>query len=188
MTRWADASGSLVWMDAGLFAANRIDDAFVVVSTDGYADVPVRYENQLVGRTDRNGHLLVPYSSGYYRGKYEIDPMELSADVLAPQVEQRVAVRRGSGYLLEFPLKRVLAASIVLVDAQQNNLKLGSRVTHQQSGSLAVVGWDGLVYLENLSAHNTLQVELAEGGQCQVAFDLPEGQGPVPLIGPLVCQ
>lgn len=188
MTRWADASGSLVWMDAGLFAANRIDDAFVVVSTDGYADVPVRYENQLVGRTDRTGHLLVPYSSGYYRGKYEIDPMELSADVLAPQVEQRVAVRRGSGYLLEFPLKRVLAASIVLVDAQQNNLKLGSQVTHQQSGSLAVVGWDGLVYLENLSAHNTLQVELAEGGQCQVAFDLPEGQGPVPLIGPLVCQ
>lgn len=84
MTRWADASGSVVLMDAGLFAANRIDDAFVVVSTSGYADVPVRYENQEVGRTDRKGHLLVPYSSGYYRGKYEIDPMDLPADVLAP--------------------------------------------------------------------------------------------------------
>ncbi len=53
ITRWADASGSLVWMDAGVFAANRIDDAFVVVSTDGFADVPVRYENQLVGRPAR---------------------------------------------------------------------------------------------------------------------------------------
>nr|WP_276554665.1 fimbria/pilus outer membrane usher protein [Pseudomonas peradeniyensis] len=188
MTRWADASGSLVLMDAGLFAANRIDDAFVVVSTSGYADVPVRYENQQIGRTDRNGHLLVPYSSGYYRGKYEIDPMELPADVLAPQVEQRVAVRRGSGYLLEFPLKRVLAASLVLVDADQQELKLGSRVRHQESGGEAVVGWDGLVYLENLAPHNRLQVDKADGGQCQVAFDLPEGQGPIPLIGPLVCQ
>ncbi|MGR6653892.1 fimbria/pilus outer membrane usher protein [Pseudomonas mosselii] len=188
MTRWADASGSLVLMDAGLFAANRIDDAFVVVSTSGYADVPVRYENQQIGRTDRNGHLLVPYSSGYYRGKYEIDPMDLPADVLAPQVEQRVAVRRGSGYLLEFPLKRVLAASLVLVDTDQQELKLGSRVRHQESGGEAVVGWDGLVYLENLAPHNRLQVDKADGGQCQVAFDLPEGQGPIPLIGPLVCQ
>ncbi|QXH37694.1 fimbria/pilus outer membrane usher protein [Pseudomonas muyukensis] len=188
MTRWADASGSLVLMDAGLFAANRIDDAFVVVSTNGYADVPVRYENQQIGRTDRNGHLLVPYSSGYYRGKYEIDPMELPADILAPQVEQRVAVRRGSGYLLEFPLRRVLAASLVLVDGQQQELKLGSRVLHQESGGEAVVGWDGLVYLENLAAHNRLQVDKADGGHCQVAFDLPEGQGPIPLIGPLVCQ
>ncbi len=188
MTRWADASGSLVLMDAGLFAANRIDDAFVVVSTSGYADVPVRYENQQIGRTDRNGHLLVPYSSGYYRGKYEIDPMDLPADVLAPQVEQRVAVRRGSGYLLEFPLKRVLAASLVLVDADQQELKLGSRVRHQESGGEAVVGWDGLVYLENLAPHNRLQVDKADGGQCQVAFDLPEGQGPIPLIGPLECR
>jgi len=188
MTRWADASGSLVLMDAGLFAANRIDDAFVVVSTSGYADVPVRYENQQIGRTDHNGHLLVPYSSGYYRGKYEIDPMDLPADVLAPQVEQRVAVRRGSGYLLEFPLKRVLAASLVLVDADQQELKLGSRVRHQESGGEAVVGWDGLVYLENLAPHNRLQVDKADGGQCQVAFDLPEGQGPIPLIGPLVCR
>lgn len=188
MTRWADASGSLVWMDAGLFAANRIDDAFVLVSTSGYADVPVRYENQEVGRTDADGHLLVPYSSGYYRGKYEIDPMGLPPDILAPEVEQRVAVRRGSGYLLEFPLRRVLAASVELVDAEQQVLKLGSRVTHAESGSQAVVGWDGLVYLENLTPHNRLLVELEGGGHCQVAFDLPESQGSIPLIGPLVCK
>lgn len=188
MTRWADASGSLVWMDAGVFAANRIDDAFVVVSTNGYGDVPVSYENQTVGRTDRNGHLLVPYSSGYYRGKYEIDPMDLPPDVLAPQVEQRVAVRRGSGYLLEFPLRRVLAASIELVDGNRQPLKLGSRVTHEESGSRAVVGWDGLVYLENLSPHNRLQVEVEGGGRCSVEFDLPHEEGSIPLVGPLTCQ
>lgn len=188
MTRWADASGSLVWMDAGVFAANRIDDAFVVVSTSGYADVPVRYENQAIGRTDKGGHLLVPYSSGYYRGKYEIDPMGLPPDILAPEVEQRVAVRRGSGYLLEFDLKRVLAASIELVDDNQQPLKLGSKVTHQESGSQAVVGWDGLVYLENLSPHNRLHVQLEGAGQCEVAFDLPQAEGSIPLIGPLVCR
>ena len=58
-----------------------------------------------------SGHLLVPWSSAYYRGKYEIDPLNLPANVQSPSVEQRVAVRRGSGYLLEFPLARVIAAS-----------------------------------------------------------------------------
>ena len=187
-TRWADASGSLVWMDRQLFAANRIDDAFVVVSTDGYADVPVRYENQPVGQTDKNGHLLVPWSSAYYRGKYEIDPLNLPANVRSPNVEQRIAVRRGSGYLLEFPLSRVIAASIVLVDARQQELPLGSAVVHEQSGTQTVVGWDGLVYLENLQQQNDLRVTLADGKTCHVQFSADMKQDQVPLIGPLVCQ
>lgn len=187
-TRWANASGSLVWMDRQAFAANRIDDAFVVVSTDGYADIPVRYENQQVGQTDRNGHLLVPWSSAYYRGKYEIDPLNLPANVRSPNVEQRIAVRRGSGYLLEFPLQRVVAASMVLVDAQQRELPLGSGVVHEQSGAQTVVGWDGLVYLENLQAQNRLRVTLADGSHCQVQFAVDMQQAQIPLIGPLVCQ
>ncbi|MGE8190113.1 fimbria/pilus outer membrane usher protein [Pseudomonas sp. NPDC086278] len=187
-TRWADASGSLVWMDKQVFAANRIDDAFVVVSTDGYANIPVRYENQQVGKTDRNGHLLVPWSSAYYRGKYEIDPLNLPANVRSPNVEQRIAVRRGSGYLLEFPLSRVIAASIVLVDTQQHDLPLGSGVVHEQSGTQTVVGWDGLVYLENLQQQNSLRVTLADGQTCRVQFAVDLNQDQIPLIGPLVCQ
>ncbi len=187
-TRWADASGSLVWMDHQVFAANRIDDAFVVVSTGGFADIPVRYENQLVGRTDSKGHLLVPWSSAYYRAKYEIDPLNLPSNVQSPNVEQRVAVRRGSGYLLAFPLTRIIAASVVLVDTRQQELPLGSHVLHQQSGVNAVVGWDGLVYLENLQAHNTLRVTLADGHTCGVQFSVDMKQEQVPLIGPLVCQ
>jgi outer membrane usher protein len=141
-----------------------------------------------VGQTDKGGHLLVPWSSAYYRGKYEIDPLNLPANVQSPSVEQRVAVRRGSGYLLEFPLHPIVAASIVLVDARQQPLKLGSQVIHEQTGTAAVVGWDGLVYLENLSKQNSLRVTLADGHVCQVQFPMDDSGGQVPMIGPLVCQ
>lgn len=99
-----------------------------------------------------------------------------------------MSVRRGSGYLLEFPLRRVLAASITLVNSQHQELPLGSLVVHEQSGQQAVVGWDGLVYLDNLMGHNTLQVTLGEGRTCQATFEIDEQQQGVPLIGPLVCQ
>ena len=187
-TRWADASGSLVWMDGQTFAANRIDDAFVVVSTGGFPDVGVRYENQWIGNTDKNGHLLVPWTSAYYRGKYEIDPLNLSANIISPNVEQRVAVRRGSGYLLEFELRRVAAASVHLVDSRQQDLALGSAVLNEQNGSRAVVGWDGLVYLESLAAQNSLQVILPDGKQCKAQFALPAETDQVPLIEGVVCQ
>ena len=187
-TRWADASGSLVWMDGQTFAANRIDDAFVVVSTGDFADVGVRYENQLIGNTDKNGHLLVPWSSAYYRGKYEIDPLNLPATILSSNVEQRVAVRRGSGYLLKFDLRRVAAASVHLVDGQQQDLALGSAVLNEQNGARAVVGWDGLVYLEDLAEQNSLQVILPDGQQCKAQFALPPATDQVPLIDPVVCQ
>lgn len=117
-------------MDNHVFAANRVNDAFVVVSTPGFAQVAVRYENQLMGTTDKSGHLLVTGASGYYWGKYEIDPLNLPSTVQVPLVEQRVAVRRGSGYLMTFPLKRLAAASLVLVDTQGKPLAVGSQARH----------------------------------------------------------
>ena len=79
----------------------------------------------------------MPWSSAYYRGKYEIDPLNLSANIITPNVEQRVAVRRGSGYLLEFELRRVAAASVHLIDAHQQDLALGSAVLNEQNGARA---------------------------------------------------
>ena len=187
-THWADATGSLVWMDHQVFGANRINDAFVVVSTNGYSDIPVRYENQMIGLTDSKGHLLVPWSSAYYRGKYEIDPLNLPVSVKSTIVEQKVAVRRGSGYLLEFPLSRIIAASVALVDVNQHELPLGSSVVHEQSGTSAVVGWDGLVYLENLVEYNRLSVTTVDGHNCSAQFTIDTTTDQPPIIGPLMCQ
>ncbi|OLL32686.1 fimbrial assembly protein [Burkholderia sp. SRS-W-2-2016] len=186
-TGWADLSGSLVMMDRAVFAANKINDAFVVVSTDGQPDIPVRYENQLVGSTDSRGHLLVPWSTSYYGGKYEIDPLGLGVDMEAPEVEKRIAVKSRAGYLARFPVQRVLAASVVLQDAAGKNLPVGASV-ETGDGQTAYVGWDGLVYLEHLQPHNVLTIELPDGGHCATSFDLSSKPGDVPRIGPLVCR
>lgn len=187
-SRWADVSGSAIVMDGRLFAGNRIQDAFVVVSTAGVAGVPVRYENQPVGVTGRSGHLLVPWTSAYYAGKYEIDPMNLPVDVHTPQVEKRVMVRRDAGYLLTFPVRRSVSSSVVLVDAQGNVLPIGARVLHRESGLSTVVGWDGVVYLEQAAAHNHLQVRLPDDRSCQADFALDGEALLVQRAEPLVCR
>ncbi len=185
-TQWADFSGSLVLMDNRVFAANDINDAFVVVKTD-YPDVTVRYENQTMGRTDEQGYLLVPSISSYYGAKYDIDTLDLPADRTAPKVEQRFAVKRKSGYLLDFPVEPLRAASVVLQDSNGQPLPLASQVLRPNQAT-EYVGWDGIVWMEDLSANNPIRVVTPDGRRCSTELAIANGQPKaLETYGPLTC-
>lgn len=187
-SRWADLQGSLVWMEGQWTAANRIDDAFVLIDTSGYPGVPVRFENQPTGATSASGRLLVPWATSYYPAKYEIDALNLPANVAATKLEQRMAVRARSGALLKFPVRKIIAASIHLVTPQGQPMAMGSEVRHVQSSAEAVVGWSGRTYLEGLGKANDLSVRQPDGKTCRAEFTLDvEQEGPI-KVGPLVCH
>ncbi|MGS0893975.1 fimbria/pilus outer membrane usher protein [Burkholderia stagnalis] len=186
-TRWGDVQGSFVVMGGAWQAADRVDDAFVLIDTQGQPGVPVRYENQLVGKTDGGGHLLVPWAPAYYAAKYEIDPLGLPSNVRVPAVERRVAVRRQAGAIVRFPIERIVSASVVLVDAQGRPLPVGARATHRESGQTALVGWGGETYFEGLSDVNHVDVALPGGRTCEAAFPADVGADRMQRIGPLRC-
>ncbi len=188
LTKWGDLTGSIIAMDGDVFPSNRIDDAFVLVSTNGYADVPVSFEHQLIGNTNKNGHLLVPWVPSYYGGQYEIDPLNLPANIRIRDVEEKIAVHQGSGALLNFDMRQVIAASIVLIDSRGEVLPRGSQVTVEGTDLRAFVGFDGLVYFEGLKAQNQLHVTLTNGSQCGAAFPIENPNEEVSLIGPLTCR
>lgn len=186
LTRWGGVSGSLVTMDGAVFAANRINDAFVLVSTDKEKEIPVRYENQLVGVSDRNGHVLVPWASAWYPAKYTIDPLDLPAGYRVPVVEQRIAVAQGSGYHLTFEIEPVVAAQLILLDAAGQPVAAGSAAT--VNGRFTTqVGWDGVLFLEDLLPQNVLVVEKADGASCRAAFLLQGRAGEIVQIGKVPC-
>ncbi len=176
-THWAEALGSFVVMDSSFYATNQIGDAFVLISTDGYADIPVSYENQLIGKTDTNGHLLLPSVTSYYKANIEINPLNLPENVSVSNVNQSPVIKGKSGYLVKFPVKEVNSVSFSLLGADGNPIQKGSLV--QSNGHvIAYVGWDGYVYLENSEKENTLTVIRADDNQrCQVSFTLPSTKG-----------
>jgi outer membrane usher protein len=184
---WFEAAGSVVLMDNSLFAARRISDAFIVVSTAGYPDVAVNYENRKVGTTDKSGHLLIPWATAWYPGKVTLDTLPLPTDVEAQVVEKHIAVREASGALVDFPVTRVRSASITLVDKTGQPLPLGTPVEETSSQQAGLVGYDGLVWFSHLGRHNRLVIHAADG-ECTAQFDLPEST-PVPQrIGPISCH
>ncbi|WP_175691189.1 fimbria/pilus outer membrane usher protein [Burkholderia anthina] len=187
-TRWGELQGSLVAMDGAILSANRVDDSFVLVDTQGQKGVPVRYENQLIGTTDSQGHLLVPWAPAYYAAKYEIDPLGLPGNMHVPVTEQRIAVQQRAGALATFPIERMVTALIALVDMQGQPIKVGSRVSHRESGKTAPVGWGGETYFEGLSSVNHLSVSMPNGSQCTAMFHVDIGANLMNRIGPLKCN
>lgn len=167
---WLGLTGSVGSLDGYLFAANRVHDSFALVSTHGMADVPILYENQLVGHTNAQGYLLVPGVTAFYPGRYAVDPLTLPPDVDIPSLERRVSAPRGMGMLVELPVLKLRTATVTLVNEQGEHVPAGSAVLHTPGGVHTVVGWDGVVYLTALHPHNVLAVRTPQGTQCQAQF------------------
>ena len=177
---YAGASGALVLVGKHGFAARRIDDAFAVVDTDGVTGVPVKLENRLVGYTDNRGTLLVVPVNAYQNNKLAIDPMQLPADVRIDRTETLFTPTDRAGALVRFGITPVRAANVALVDGAGKPLPLGSRVRANgkggQDGQGAVVGYDGLVYLDTLDENNVLSVQ-TPSGSCKASFAWHKPQG-----------
>ncbi|MDR5617060.1 fimbria/pilus outer membrane usher protein [Arsenophonus sp.] len=186
-TQWGNVSGSLVLMDGTIQAANKINDGFVLVSTDGYPNITVDYEHQPYGNTGKSGYLLIPSVPAYYPASYRINTLNLPPDIYADTTKQRISVKRGRGYLLHFPIKVRHAASVILTDQRGKALPLASVVSRAGKPD-TYVGWEGLVYLEELEPNNLLTVRTPEGKHCQLSLQLPANTSQqLKTYGPLTC-
>ncbi|MGP5546991.1 fimbria/pilus outer membrane usher protein [Psychrobacter alimentarius] len=187
---YASATGALVSMGGGLFAARQINSGFAVVSTGGIADVPVTLQNSPIGTTNRRGLLLVTPLNAYQDNKIGIDALQLPADLRIDKVSIDATPTDRAGVLVAFGITPVRSASVILVDTDNQPLPLGSQVrliTNTEVPS-TVVGFDGEVYLDTLDERNVLEVTTPDDGVCTVRFDYTKQGDEIPLIGPFICQ
>lgn len=199
-TVYGSANGGLVLMQGGIHASRRVDDAFALVSTSGVPGVPVRLENRLIGETDANGELFVTQLNAYQKNNLAIDTLNLPADMRIARESMDAVPESRSGMLASFELRRILALQFSLRDTSGKWIASGSQVRFDIPPSAvpllasapvarpgAVVGHEGLVYLEDPPSGAALRV-FVRGGECGVALpaSIPS-MGSVDL-GVLTCQ
>lgn len=184
---YAQASGAVVLMGGHPFVARRIHDAFALVSTDGIAGVPVKLENRPIGQTNRNGLLLVAPLNAYQSNRLSIDPMSLPAGLHIDRIKSTATPADRAGTLVDFGIRPIRAATVVLVDAHGKPLALGSTVQAADApAEESLVGYDGEAYLEGLQEHNRLRV-VTPDGICTARFDYSQDSQGIARIGPLPC-
>lgn len=181
------AEGSLVAAGGGVFAANRIGNAYAIVTNAG-PDAEVMQGGVRMGHTNDGGRALLPDITPYYEQHIYIDPATLP-DGWEPAATERVAVAGyRQGAIVDFGAALVHGAVLVLRGKDGKPIAPGYTV-HLDGGSEdAVLGYDGQVYVQGLAAHNRVRVDLGSAGSCTAYFDY-DAKGPAqPTIGPLTCQ
>jgi outer membrane usher protein len=182
-----ESQAALSLVDRGLFPSNTIYDSFAIVDTSPMPHVRVLQENRDVGRTDRSGRLLVPDMRSFDLNHLAIEPTDVPADATVNVAVRQVRPQDRSGVVVKFAIKFSHGALLQLVNETGAPLPVGSAATLKATGAAAPVGYDGDVYVEDLSPHNELTVERMDGRRCTVAFEYKPVHGEIPFIGPLPC-
>jgi len=163
-----EVDGSLLAAGGGIFAANRIGNAFAIVKNAG-PGVEVLQGGVRMGRANQSGQALLPDIQPYYEQQLFIDPATLP-DGWEPEATERLAVAGyRQGTVVDFGARIVHGAVIVLVGADGKPIPPGYTAT-LDGGESAVVGYDGQVYLRGLGPRNRLTVDLGAAGTCAADF------------------
>ncbi|WWO97554.1 MAG: fimbria/pilus outer membrane usher protein [Candidatus Dasytiphilus stammeri] len=187
---WIELEGSVVNMAGHIYLTQPIHDAFALISTKGYSNIPVYYENQFVGKTNKFGHLLVPTVTGLYRSRFDIDPIKLPIDVIPAETTKKLPIKEHSGCLIEFNLHKLHALLFQVVDKKGNFFPSGSLVQVKGTSKITWLGWDGQVWLEGEGIKKSSELivtRLDNGKTCNVKLKTKRSNG-IFNLGKQVCQ
>lgn len=191
-TDW-DASwrGGLVWMQGGLFATKTVNDSFAVVSTNGVAGIPVRAQNSVVGVTNQRGRVFVPNLMAFQDNIVSIDTLGLPANMRIERAQAEAVPAERSGVSVRFEVSQRRSVLLTLSDGRGGHAAVGGTVRDAQGQPVAVVGFDGQVFLEDVPAPAaSYQLDLADQGR-RCRFDVAYPPGKVDIIlnlGEIACR
>lgn len=182
----AELTGAIAAAGGGLFFSRRFEDAFAVVDV-GAPGVTVKSENREIGRTNRDGKLLVPDLRSWQANKIEIAAEDLPLDVEPEATRQVVVPRDGAGVVVDFGGRKLDGAAVVVFrDASGAFIPAGTP-GETESGETFFVGYDGETYFRDLKARNRVVIFTDRVG-CTATFDHAPRAGEVqPVIEGVIC-
>lgn len=184
----AQMDGAIAVAGGGVFATNRIDDAFAVVDV-GAPDVDVQFQNRPVGKTNRQGRILVPSLNSYEPNTVSIDPKNLPVDADVPATKEIVVPADRSGVVVKFGVSEAPEAALVtLVDSSGAPLEAGLKGRIEGGSEEFVIGYDGQAYIRGLGKENAIVVDRLDGSSCRAEFPYKPEPGQQVAIKDIACR
>jgi outer membrane usher protein len=186
------AMGALVAIGGGLHATRPVNDSFALIRVPGVAGVRGLASNQEIGRTGRNGDLLVPDLRPYYANTLDIVDGDVPLEYAVPDVRLILAPPYRGGAVALFPVhrvQRIVGKVRQRPDGADRTTSFGElTVSIGEQTFASPVGVDGSFYFENLPAGRHRAVVQDPDGRCTVELEIPTTDALVVKLGTVSCQ
>ena len=179
--------GSLGLVDGRLFASRRLDQSFAIVRVGDFPNVRIYADNQLVGRTARNGIAIVPSLRAFESNPLRIELADLPFEAYVAGPDRMVRPYRRSGVSVDFGARRSRNAIVNVRLPGGNPLPAGSVAQVAGNDLTFVSAPGGDIFLTGLQSTNVIVVE-AQNLRCSFDLELPKMLDPQPRLGPYTCE
>jgi outer membrane usher protein len=187
----ANVSGGLVYEGGRLMATRAVAQSFAVVRVPGIAGVRVYLSNQLIGRTDARGDLLMPDMLSYYGNRIRIDDRDIPMNYDVQVIEKTIAPPNRGGALVEFIVKRVRTVTgAISINSAADTKSAGYgqiTITRLSGDVVSPLGAAGEFYFENLSTGTYRALVEYEKGSCSFSLVIPDSNETTINVGRVVC-
>lgn len=178
---------------SGVWIPTRsVADSYALVEVPDVSGVRVYLNNQLVGRTDSRGDLLVPNLLSYYGNRIRIDDRDIPLDYDIQGVEKVVAPPYRSGATVRFPVTRIqsVTGTVVIVRAGGEVVPAFGDLTLRGGGKnvSSPIGRNGEFYFENVLPGRYNATIDSNDGQCVFALNVPKSAESQLTLGRLRCS
>ena len=157
----------------------------------GVRDVRVYSSNNLVGRTDSSGDVLVPNLLPYYGNRLSIDDRDVPLNYEVQSIEKTIAPPFRGGAFVPFPVKqiRTVTGSVIVRGVSGDVVPTFGQLTLSAEGKSyeSPLGRGGEFYFENLSSGTYDAVIDHHDGSCRFRIDIPTGSDSIVKLGQRVC-
>jgi outer membrane usher protein len=100
------AAGALTWVGGHFELSRPVEDSFALVRVGTMPQVKVYRNGEEVGRTDKNGLILIPGLSSYYDNRISIDDTDIPIEQRISKVEYYLSPPARSGSCVDFAVVR----------------------------------------------------------------------------------
>jgi len=187
------ATGSIVGIGGGVYASRPVQDSFALIKVPGVEGVRGFASHQSVGKTGRNGDLLVPDLQAYYGNILDVADGDIPLAYAVSEVGKTLALPYRGGAVALFSVHKIQRVTGRIMIANGSDPRVPSygdlTVTANGRELTSPVGSTGAFYFEDLPAgtHSAV-VRDANGRDCAFTLTVPTSDAPVVNVGKLQCE
>jgi outer membrane usher protein len=186
-----NVAGGVVAIGGEFIATRSVEQSFGLIRVPETEGVRVYSENQLVGKTNAKGDIVVPSLLAYYGNRLSIDPDGIPLNFEIAATDKVVAPSFRSGAVVQFPVHRLQSITgTLLVESASGTVvpAFGElSVAGDVNEVVSPIGKEGQFYLQDLGVGLHRAKLQYQGGNCEFQLTVMPTRQPFVNVGTIRC-